>query len=86
MNGVDYMEIDYNKENSGQTLKSSELESNKINVRAIISCPICGYIKKFRNQFARQDLELMVVAVKVFDWMVCSTCGELLKLDLEFNI
>lgn len=86
MNGVDYMEIEYNKENSGQVLRNSELESNKINVRAVISCPTCGYIKKFKNQFARKELELMVVAVKVFDWMVCSTCGELLKLDLEFNI
>ncbi|MFX0056686.1 MAG: hypothetical protein ACFE85_04695 [Candidatus Hodarchaeota archaeon] len=80
------METEYNKDNSGHALKSSESESNKINVRAIISCPTCGYIKKFKNQFARRELELMVVAVKVFDWMVCSTCGELLKLDLEFNI
>ena len=80
------METEYNKENRGQALNSSELESNKINVRAIISCPLCGYSKKFKNQFAREDLELMVVAVKVFDWMVCSTCGELFKLDLEFNI
>jgi len=80
------METEYNKKNSGQALSSSELERNKINVRAIISCPTCGYIKKFKNHFAREELELMVVAVKVFDWMVCSTCGELLKLDLEFSI
>jgi hypothetical protein len=86
MNGVDYMETEYNKENSGKPLNDSELEQNKINVRAIISCNICGYKKKFKNQFAREELELMVVAVKVFDWMVCTTCGELLKLDLEITL
>jgi len=80
------MEIDYNKNDSGQTISSSEQKSNVIKVRAVISCPTCGYIRKFKNQFPREQLELMVVAVKVFDWMVCSTCGELLKLDLEFNI
>jgi len=80
------MEIEYDKDNSGHTLNRSELENRIIKVRALISCPTCGYIRKFKNQFPREDLELMVVAVKVFDWMVCSTCGDLLKLDLEFNI
>ena len=80
------MEIDFNKENSGESLNSSEGKESIIKVRAIISCPICGYIKKFRNQFPREQLELMTVAVKVFDWMVCSKCGELPNLNLEFNI
>jgi hypothetical protein len=80
------METDYNEVNSGQTISSSEQKANVIKVRAVISCPTCAYIRKFKNQFPRDQLELMVVAVKVFDWMVCSTCGDLLKLDLEFNI
>ena len=57
-----------------------------IKVRAIISCPSGDYKKKFRNEFPRKDLELMVVAFKIFDFMTCSKCGELLNLNLEFEI
>ncbi|MFX1380620.1 MAG: hypothetical protein ACFFA4_16175, partial [Promethearchaeota archaeon] len=60
--------------------------SDLIQVRAIISCSNCGYKKKFRNQFPRKDLELLTVAVKVFEFITCNTCGDLIKLDLEFNI
>ena len=57
-----------------------------IKVRALISCPSGDYKKKFKNQFPRKDLELMVVAFKIFDFMTCSKCGELLNLNLEFEI
>ncbi|MHA1669854.1 MAG: hypothetical protein ACTSV5_04655 [Promethearchaeota archaeon] len=79
------MEIEYNKESSNQPI-TSDSSDNLIKVRAIISCPTCTYKKKFKNQFPRQDLELMVVTLKIFDWMVCSKCGELLNLTLEFDI
>jgi hypothetical protein len=78
------MEIDYNKESCGKSISSSENKGSIINVRAILSCPSCGYKKKFKNQFPRNQLELLVVAVKIFDFMTCS-CGELIKLDLEFS-
>ncbi|MHA1293444.1 MAG: hypothetical protein ACTSQJ_12340 [Promethearchaeota archaeon] len=73
-------------ENLEKSPSSVEKRSDLLIVRAIISCPICNYRKIFRNQFLRQDIELMVVALKVFDWMVCNSCGELLNLDLEFFI
>ena len=57
-----------------------------IKVRAIISCPSGDYQKKFKNQFPRKDIELMTVIFKVFDFMTCSKCGELLNLNLEFEI
>ncbi len=79
------MEIDNTKESSDKNISASEV-SDLIQVRAIISCPNCNYKRKFRNQFPRKDLELLTVAVKVFDWMTCNTCGDLLKLDLEFKI
>jgi len=79
------MEIDNTKESSEKAISASE-DSTLIQVRAIISCSSCSYKKKFRNQFPRKDLELLTVAVKVFDWMTCNTCGDLLKLDLEFKI
>jgi DNA-directed RNA polymerase subunit RPC12/RpoP len=67
-------------------LNNLDTRDSLIKVRAIISCPSCSYKKKFKNQFQRDQLELMVVTLKVFDWMVCSKCGDLLKLDLEFEI
>jgi len=79
------MEIKYNNESGSQPI-TSESSDNLIKVRAIISCPTCTYNKKFKNQFSREDLELMVVTLKIFDWMVCSKCGDLLNLTLEFNI
>ena len=79
------MEID-NIQNSSKNSVSTSESSDMIKVRAIISCPNCGYKKKFRNQFLRKHLELLMVAVKVFEWLTCNKCGELLKLDLEFNI
>ena len=79
------MEIDNTKNSSDKAVADSG-DTDLIQVRAIISCPNCGYKKKFRNQFPRKDLELLTVAVKVFDWMTCNTCGDLLKLDLEFQV
>jgi hypothetical protein len=79
------LEIDNTKNDSDKAIAESG-DSDLIQVRAIISCLNCGYKKKFRNQFPRKDLELLTVAVKVFDWMTCNTCGDLLKLDLEFQV
>lgn len=79
------MEIELNK-NSDHALLASEDRDDLIKVRAIISCPTCEYVKKFKNQFPRSELELMVVTLKIFDWLCCNKCGELLNLTLEFNI
>ena len=73
-----------NKNTTEQIFESPEPE-DKINVRAIISCPSGDYIKKFKNTFYRKDLEIQVVALKIFDFLTCSKCGELLDLNLEFE-
>jgi DNA-directed RNA polymerase subunit RPC12/RpoP len=75
-----------NTKNSSEKAIGALNESDLIQVRAIISCSNCGYKKKFRNQFPRKDLELLTVAVKVFEFITCNTCGDLIKLDLEFDI
>ena len=80
------MEIDESTLLREKSSSGSEQATDVIEVRAIISCPHCTYNKKFKNKFRRKDIELMVVALKVFDWMVCNKCGELLQLDLEFGI
>jgi len=81
---VNYMEINNTQNNSRDPVESSK-HDEPIQVLATISCPNCGYKKKFRNQFLRKDLELLTVAVKVFDYITCNKCGDLIKLDLEFN-
>ncbi len=78
-------EIEMNKNATEQTFDSPEME-DIINVRAIISCPSGDYQKKFKNKFSRKDVELQVVALKIFDFLTCSKCGELLDLNLEFEI
>ena len=80
------MEIDNFDESSAKAPESSKKPPSLITVRAIMKCETCGTVRKFKNEFFRKDLELMVVALKVFDWMVCNKCGELFQLDLEFNI
>lgn len=57
-----------------------------IQVRAVITCPSCDYKKVFRNEFRRRDLEMLIVCLKVFDWLTCTRCGELLSLNLEYKI
>jgi len=79
------MEIEMNNSATETSFADSERE-DLIKVRAMISCPSGDYKKKFKNQFPRKDLELMVVAFKIFDFMTCSKCGELLNLNLEFEI
>ena len=79
------MEIESNKD-SEHALLPSENRDNIIKVKAIISCPTCEYVKKFKNQFPRNELELMVPVIKIFDWLCCERCGELLNLTLEFEI
>jgi len=79
------MEIDKAQDNGKESVDSPE-NNELIKVKAIITCPNGDYKKKFRNQFLRKEMEMMIVSFKVFDWLTCNKCGELLKLDLEFNI
>ena len=80
------MEIDRFHINLGATKNDSTHQKNPIHVRAIISCPKCKYKKTFKNQFLRRDMELMKTSLLVFDWLTCDKCGELLNLELEFQI
>ena len=86
MKRVVFMES-YNGSNMGKKSSSgSERAPDVIQVRAVITCPSCEYKKVFRNEYSRRDVELMIVALKVFDWLTCNRCGELLNLNLEYKI
>jgi hypothetical protein len=83
--GLKSLEIEYNNDPANKALGNPKQET-LIKVRAVITCPNGDYRKKFKNQFPRSQLELMSVALRIFDWLTCEKCGELLKLDLEFEI
>ena len=83
--GLKSLEIEYNNDTANKELGNPKQET-LIKVRAVITCPNGDYRKKFKNQFPRSQLELMSVALRIFDWLTCEKCGELLKLDLEFEI
>lgn len=84
--GLENLEIDFNKLGAENGLNESEIRKDIIKVKAILSCPTCTYHKVFRNQFRQRDMEQMVVCIKIFDWLTCSKCGELINLNLEFEI
>lgn len=79
------MEIDHTKTSSKESMDGSKSD-DLIKVRAVISCPNGDYNKKFKNQFLRKEIEIMVPCLKIFDWLTCNKCGELLELNLEFTI
>ena len=79
------METELNNKNIERSSSDSDT-SSLINVRVIISCPTGDYKKKFRNQFPREQMDLFLVSARVFDWMTCPICGELLNCNFEFNI
>jgi hypothetical protein len=81
------LETDFNKpKNDDEALTEKEHDNDLINVRAIITCSHCGTKKTFINKFSQNSMEQMIVSLKVFDWLTCDKCGELLKLDLNFII
>jgi hypothetical protein len=85
-----FIEMEIENLNSGFTSPQKEIEGGDemIKVRVKITCPnsTCSFKKSFKNQFHRSDIELLSVSLKCFDWMCCERCGELLDLDLEFQI
>ena len=80
------MEINRSSENIGIASSEASQEQGIIEVRAIMTCPSCEWRKTFKNQFYRRDIEMMVVALKVFDWLTCPRCGDLIDLNLEYEI
>lgn len=80
------MELNKYKLENDEPATGMEKDETLIQVRAVISCPTCDYEKRFRNKFHRHELEMLTVALKVFDWLVCNDCGELLDLNLNFEI
>jgi len=73
---------------NGFTKSDSQLnqEDTLIQVRATLTCPKGDFKKTFRNRFYRKELEMMVVSLKIFDWLVCDKCGEIINLELDFQI
>ena len=75
--------------NVGRTeplIGTEETQEKGIRARAIISCSKCKTKKIFRNVILRKNLELLVVTLKILDWMTCEKCGGIIQLEMEFEI
>lgn len=73
-------------ENKNEELSLISEGSSKIQARIILKCPTCGYFRKFKNTFSRDKIELIVVTLKIVDWLSCERCGDLLNSEVEFVI
>ncbi len=61
-------------------------KDNLIRVKVIMACPNADYKKSFKNKFNRGNIEFLTTSLKIFDWMTCPRCGELLNLYLNFEV
>ncbi|MCP4763494.1 MAG: hypothetical protein GY870_17100 [archaeon] len=57
-----------------------------IDAYIFLRCPNCGYSRRFRNQFTADNMELIIVTLKIVDWLSCEKCGDLLHSEFEFHI
>jgi hypothetical protein len=57
-----------------------------IAARIAIKCPTCGYKRVFRNSFTSDKIDLVLVTLKIIDWMTCESCSDMYDCDVEFTI
>lgn len=72
-------------EKDAKVSEDTNKTKNVIKVKAILNCKNCGYSKAFKKIFTRDNIEMLVVSAKVMDFSSCD-CGELISLQLEFEI
>ena len=63
-----------------------QVDDDVIKVRAVLQCPSCGYRRVFSHTFKRENIELLTVSLKIFDFVTCNECGSLIDLTLEYEI
>ena len=81
------MENIYTSENGQAERKAKDqVDADIIKVRAILQCPSCGYRRVFSHTFKRENIELLTVSLKIFDFVTCNECGSLIDLSLEYEI
>lgn len=81
------MENIYTKEKGQAEQKAKDqVDADIIKVRAILQCPSCGYKRSFSHTFKRENIELLTVSLKIFDFVTCNECGSLIDLTLEYEI
>lgn len=73
-------------ENHNEELSLISEGSSQIQARIILKCPTCGYHRTFKNVFSRDKIELVVVTLKIVDWLSCERCGDLLNSEVEYTI
>ncbi|GAB4314211.1 MAG: hypothetical protein Kow0069_15560 [Promethearchaeota archaeon] len=75
----------HEKEVDDRTM-AKEAGPQSVPVRMLLHCPACGYERRFRNEFNRANVDLMVVTFKVLDWMTCPKCSEFLENEFVYDL
>jgi hypothetical protein len=57
-----------------------------IKVRISIICPRCGYERVFGNELTIDKMELILVTIKIIEWLTCEICDTLFDNTIEFTI
>ncbi|MHA1869947.1 MAG: hypothetical protein ACTSU2_11640 [Promethearchaeota archaeon] len=70
--------------NSGSYFISKGMKPIKTTI--LVKCPNCGYKRKFKNEFTLDKMDLIIVSIKIIDWMTCDRCGSLLNTEVHFTL
>lgn len=57
-----------------------------IKARITLFCPSCKTNRKFKNVFSKDKIGLIIVTLKIIDWLTCDDCGDLLDSKIEYEI
>ncbi len=57
-----------------------------ITAKITLQCPNCHRTRRFRNTFTGDKIDLILVSIKIIDWLSCDDCGFLYNTGIEFEI
>jgi hypothetical protein len=66
--------------------QGNKRNKRKINATLNIRCERCGYSKTYKKEFHREEIELLIVTLKIFEWLTCEICHQLYVFTLTFAI
>ena len=55
-----------------------------ITVKITLRCKNCEYKRIFTNKFTPDNIELILVTLKILNWLTCDSCNTEIKNEVEF--
>ncbi|MHA1728765.1 MAG: hypothetical protein ACTSWY_08545 [Promethearchaeota archaeon] len=82
---IEFEDQSKNGDNNNMEVSLVSEGESLITARIILKCPSCNYKRIFRNTFTQDKIDLILVSVKIIDWLSCD-CGSLFNSEIEFEI